>query len=88
MTKQIFSKFSFGNELSQEERDSICKAVLKAADKHFVRYQKYKRCLVMAGWCDAEMYAYPSFGTERPKEKWWKKWHKRWLKIAEKFKEA
>ena len=32
MPRQIFSKFSFGNELSQEERDSI----YKAADKHFV----------------------------------------------------
>ena len=27
MTRQIFSKFSFGKELSQEERDSILKAV-------------------------------------------------------------
>lgn len=51
-----------------------------------LRYQKYKRCLAMAMWCDAEMYAYPSFGTESPKEKWWQKWHNRWLAIAEKFK--
>lgn len=50
------------------------------------RHQKYKRCLAMARWCDAEMYAYPSFGTESPKEKWWQKWHNRWLAIAEKFK--
>ena len=35
MPRQIFSKFSFGNELSQEERDSICKAVCKAVDKRF-----------------------------------------------------
>jgi hypothetical protein len=27
MPRQIFSKFSFGNELSQEERDSIYEAV-------------------------------------------------------------
>lgn len=31
MPRQIFSKFSFGNELSQAERDSIC----KAADNRF-----------------------------------------------------
>ncbi len=53
-----------------------------------VAYQKYKRCLAMAWWCDAELYAYPSFGTESPKEKWWRKWRNRWLAIAEKFKEA
>ena len=53
-----------------------------------LRNQKYKRCLAMARWCDAEMYAYPSFGTERPKEKWWQKWHNRWLELAEKFKEV
>lgn len=57
-------------------------------DNRVIRHQKYKRCLAMAGWCDAEMYAYPSFGTESPKEKWWQKWHNSWLSIAEKFKEA
>lgn len=50
--------------------------------------QKFKRCLDKAKWCKAEQYAYPSFGTESPKEKWWQKWHKRWLELAEKFKEA
>ena len=53
-----------------------------------MNHQKCKRCLAMARLCDAEMYAYPSFGTESPKEKWWQKWHNRWLEIAEKFKEA
>lgn len=52
-----------------------------------MNHQKYKRCMAMARWCDAEQYAYPSFGTESPKEKWWQKWHKRWLELSEKFKE-
>ncbi|MBS7358954.1 MAG: hypothetical protein KIG84_10080 [Bacteroidales bacterium] len=52
------------------------------------RHQKYKRCMAMAWWCDAEQYAYPSFGTGSPKEKWWQKWHNRWLKLTEKFKEV
>lgn len=52
-----------------------------------MNYKKYKLCLAMARWCDAEMYAYPSFGTESPKEKWCQKWHNRWLELSEKFKE-
>lgn len=58
----------------------------READKEITR-QKYKRCLNMAKWCDAELSAYQSFGTESPKEKWWQKWHNRWLSIADKFKE-
>lgn len=53
-----------------------------------VRHHKYRRCMAMANWCDAEQYAYPSFGTESPKEKWWQKWHKRWLELAENFTET
>ena len=52
-----------------------------------MNYNKYKRCLAMARLCDAVMYAYPSFGTESPKEKWCQKWHNRWLELSEKFKE-
>ena len=51
------------------------------------RHNKYKRCMAMAKWCEAELFAYPPFGTESPKEKWWQKWHKRWLEFAEKFKD-
>ena len=52
------------------------------------RHNKYKRCMAMAKWCEAELFAYPPFGTESPKEKWWQKWHNRWLELADKFKEA
>ena len=73
------------NQLSLA-RTELIKSLAKA--QHEAHHNKYKRCMAMARWCDAEQYAYPSFGTESPKEKWWQKWHKRWLELAEKFKEA
>ena len=57
-------------------------------DNRVIRHQKYKRCLAMANWCEAKLYAYPSFGTESTEKKWWQKWHKSWLELAEQFKEA
>lgn len=60
------------------------KHIISLARKN--NHSNYKRCMAMARWCEAELLAYPSFGTESPKEKWWQKWRKRWLELAEKFK--
>lgn len=53
------------------------------------RHQKYKRCLAMAKWCDAQVEWYNSLNEDYS---FWLelyvKWHNRWLELAEKFKEA
>lgn len=48
-------------------------------------HQKYKRCLAMAMWCDAEADVADADG-DYDDMKWYQKWHKRWLELAEKFK--
>lgn len=50
---------------------------------------KYKRCLVMAKWCNSEMnYWYDRIEMEQcPRFKFYEKWHMRWLELADKFKE-
>lgn len=61
-----------------------------------VRHQKYKRCLVMARWCE-ERYNYLTClenwqmtGREFQQVigNYWDRWYKRWLELAEQFKEA
>ena len=51
--------------------------------------QKYKRCLAMAKWCDAQVEWYNSLNEDYS---FWLdlyvKWHNRWLELAERFKEA
>ena len=47
--------------------------------------QKYKRCLAMAEWCDAESDVADADGDYEDM-KWYQKWHNRWLELAEKFK--
>ena len=52
-----------------------------------VRLQKYKRCLAMAEWCDAEVGIADTDGNYEDML-WYQKWYKRWLELAEQFKEA
>ena len=49
------------------------------------RYNKYKRCLAMARWCESDRIA----ATDYTIEKWefYDKWYNRWLRIAEQFKD-
>ena len=51
------------------------------------RYQKYKRCLAMAKWCD-DAARLATWDTDYHRCGWYNKWMQRWLDIAEKFKEA
>ncbi len=51
------------------------------------RHQKYKRCLAMSEWCDAEADVADADGDYEDMRRY-QKWHVRWLKLAEKFKEA
>ena len=48
-------------------------------------HHKYKRCLAMAEWCDAEADVADADGDYEDMQ-WYQKWHKRWLELAEKFK--
>jgi hypothetical protein len=58
-------------------------------------HQKYKRCLAMARWCDAEVYHIrrTPLCDMSEHEYWqyendfWQRWQKRWMELAEKFKE-
>ena len=78
--KANYNKFAY--KLKSEELADTCRFY-----EDELRHQKHRRCLAMARWCDAEQHAYPSFGTESLKKKWWQKWHKRWLELSEKFKD-
>ena len=57
-------------------------------DNKQLRHHKYKRCLAMAKWCDAQVEWYNSLNEDYS---FWLelyvKWHNRWLELAEKFKE-
>lgn len=52
-----------------------------------MNYKKYKLCLAMARWCDAENYTACWYHENSKRCEWTEKWHNRWLAIAEKFKE-
>ena len=50
-----------------------------------VSYQKYKRCLAMAKWCD-DVARLATCDTDYHRCGWYNKWMQRWLELAEKFK--
>lgn len=52
------------------------------------RRQKYKRCLAMAKWCDAEADVRAEANCDCDIMRWYEKWNTRWLKYAEQFKDA
>ena len=64
---------------------------IQSRTENEIRHGKYKRCLAMAEWCDAEadvVDAYGYYDDISWYQKWQQKWYERWLKIAEQFKEA
>ena len=68
----------------------LCRDI-NTQERHFalqVNYQKYKRCLAMAKWCESEAYIH-EHGSEYDENlvAWFGKWYERWLKIAKKFNE-
>lgn len=55
--------------------------VLKSAADKVIANQKYKRCLAMAEWCDAEADVADADGDYNAM-RWYQKWHTRWLNLA------
>lgn len=49
-----------------------------------VRHQKYKRCLAMAEWCNAEIGIADTDGDYEDMQ-WYQKWYQKWLKLAKNF---
>lgn len=72
---------------------AFCKDILRQAIElndqlnEELRHQKYKRCLAMAEWCDAEADVADADGDYEDML-WYQKWHQKWLELSEKFKEA
>lgn len=52
-----------------------------------IRHHKYKRCLVMAMWCERNRIYAANFRKPRKKWDFYHRWYKRWLELADKFKE-
>lgn len=46
-----------------------------------VRHQKYKRCLAMAEWCNAEI-GIADTDCDYEDMQWYQKWYERWLELA------
>ena len=71
--------------------DSFCvvpsDVYLKSEADEVIRHQKYKRCLVMAKWCN-ERYILDFCLYELGKTRFYERWENRWLNIAAQFKEA
>ena len=63
------------------------KFYLKSEADKVIAHHKYKRCLAMAEWCDAESDVADADGDYEDM-RWYQKWHQKWMELAEKFKEA
>ena len=57
------------------------------SQERVIRRQKYKRCLVLAKWCN-ERYILDDCLYNLGKTRFYERWENRWLNIAEQFKEA
>ena len=76
-------KMCEGNAVNAtHETEEACMYLTKSE-----RHHKYKRCLAMAKWCDAERDIF-NLTPKVTKVEFFARWHKRWLEIATKFKEA
>lgn len=67
----------------------LCRDI-NTQERHFalqVNYQKFKRCLAMAKWCNVKWVIH-NFAEIPTKLGFYDEWKFRWLKIAKKFKEA
>ena len=71
--------------------DSFCvvpsDVYLKSEVDEVICHQKYKRCLVLAMWCN-ERYILDDCLYDLGKTRFYERWEKRWFNIAEQFKEA
>ena len=77
---------TFQCNVSQMCKDVLAKleeqeSVIAEKDKQ-LRHHKYKRCLAMAEWCNANYFRQYMF-----KPNFWQRWNNRLLKIAEQFKD-
>lgn len=61
--------------------------VIQARAEKELRQQKYKRCLALAKWCDAEADVADADGDYNDM-RFYQRWTERWLSLADKFKEA
>lgn len=52
--------------------------------EQIIRYQKYKRCLAMAEWCNAEIGIADTDGDYEDML-WYQKWYEHWLELAKNF---
>lgn len=71
--------------------DSFCvvpsDVYIKSEADEVICHQKYKRCLVMAKWCN-ERYILDDCLYNLGKTRFYERWENRWLNIADQFKEA
>lgn len=91
--------FVFGEECEAYKKSEADKVIakLKESVKSLIldnylkdketRHHKFKRCLAMAKWCDAENYTACWYHENSERCKWTEKWHQRWLELAKKFKD-